>query len=110
MVWWLLAVVFGVLVLWRAAVGLGVARALPALLALAGFEGRISARRCVAVGLVASVGAWLPVAVWWAVLRRFLPERRRVELVGLLRATVAEVVAGLVEPPPTARDSAVSLV
>ena len=110
MVGWLLAVVFGVLVLWRVVVGLGIARALPVVLEGAGFAGRISARRCVAVGLVASVGAWLPVAVWWVALRRLLPERRRVELLCLLRATVAEVVAGLVEPPPTARDSAVSLV
>lgn len=92
MVWWLLAVVFGVLVLWRVAAGIAFARNLVILSRAAGVDLRIKPRVLGAVALLATVGPWLPLAVYVAAGRRAFSQEAQAALSEALHEALREVV------------------
>ena len=92
MVWWLLAVVFGVLVLWRVAEGIAFARNLTTTAREMGVNLRIKTRFIVVLALLATVGPWLPLAVYVAAGRRAFSLKAQAALSEALHEALREVV------------------
>lgn len=87
MVWWLLAVLFGVLVLWRVAVGVaavGVARAVLGV--------QLPTRLAVAAAGTAAVASFLPLGLFIRLGARYLSPRRVQEWRNLVNASAYDLV------------------